>query len=104
SKRGDAAAHPRHRWHTVDARDADRRIMSSNDQPSPNDADLALLRGKIDEIDAQLQRLIADRARVAKGIGTLKGLTKTADFYRPEREAQVLRRVVERNEGPLRNE
>ena len=78
--------------------------MSSNDQPSPNDADLALLRGKIDEIDAQLQRLIADRARVAKEIGTLKGLTKTADFYRPEREAQVLRRVVERNEGPLRNE
>src|SRR5690606_41194289 len=26
------------------------------------------------------------------------------DFYRPEREAQVLRKVIERNKGPLRNE
>ena len=34
----------------------------------------------------------------------LKGLTSTADIYRPEREAQVLRRVVERNQGPLRDE
>ena len=28
----------------------------------------------------------------------------TADFYKPEREAQVLRKALERNKGPLRNE
>ncbi len=28
----------------------------------------------------------------------------TVDFYRPEREAQVLRMALERNQGPLRNE
>lgn len=65
---------------------------------------LAALRGKIDAVDEQIQRLIAERARYAKEIGVVKGLTRTADFYRPEREAQVLRRVVERNAGPLRDE
>jgi chorismate mutase/prephenate dehydratase len=34
----------------------------------------------------------------------IKGLTERAEFYRPEREAQVLRGVVERNKGPLRDE
>jgi chorismate mutase/prephenate dehydratase len=65
---------------------------------------LTTLRGKIDAIDEQLQKLIAERAQHAKEIGLVKGLTHTADFYRPEREAQVLRKVVERNQGPLRDE
>ena len=65
---------------------------------------LERLRGRIDEIDAQIQALIADRARCAQQVGEVKGLSRTADYYRPEREAQVLRRVVERNEGPLRDE
>ena len=34
----------------------------------------------------------------------MKGLTQTVEFYRPEREAQVLRKVVDRNDGPLRDE
>ncbi|MBN1237069.1 MAG: prephenate dehydratase [Gammaproteobacteria bacterium] len=65
---------------------------------------LEQLRGRIDEIDAQIQALISDRARCAQQVGEVKGLSKTADYYRPEREAQVLRRVVERNDGPLRDE
>jgi chorismate mutase/prephenate dehydratase len=65
---------------------------------------LAALRGKIDTVDAEIQRLIAERAGYAKEIGVLKGLTHTVEFYRPEREAQVLRKVVERNKGPLRDE
>ena len=68
------------------------------------DSALLALRTKIDALDEQIQELISQRARYAKEIGVLKGLTSTADFYRPEREAQVLRRVVERNKGPLRNE
>jgi chorismate mutase/prephenate dehydratase len=65
---------------------------------------LEQLRAKIDSLDERIQELIAERARCAKDVGVVKGITATADFYRPEREAQVLRRVVERNKGPLRNE
>jgi chorismate mutase/prephenate dehydratase len=69
------------------------------------DADaLGALRGKIDSVDEQIQRLIAQRAELAKEVGVLKGLTQTVEFYRPEREAQVLRKVVDRNQGPLRDE
>ncbi|HEX6998712.1 MAG TPA: prephenate dehydratase [Gammaproteobacteria bacterium] len=76
-----------------------------NDKPGADpDAALAELRNEIDRIDAEIQRLISERARCAQRAGELKGLSKTADFYRPEREAQVLRKVVERNKGPLRNE
>lgn len=68
------------------------------------DGAIRKLRDKIDSLDEQIQSLISERARRAKEIGVLKGLTTTADFYRPEREAQVLRNVVARNRGPLRNE
>ena len=71
---------------------------------SGNEESLAASRKEIDEIDAQIQALIAQRARCAREIGAAKGLTTTAEFYRPEREAQVLRDVIERNEGPLRDE
>lgn len=74
-------------------------------QPSSSEAAaLDELRKQIDKIDADIQNLISDRARCARRIGEIKGLTDKADFYRPEREAQVLRRVVERNEGPLRDD
>jgi chorismate mutase / prephenate dehydratase len=65
---------------------------------------IGALRARIDGVDEQIQRLIAERAHVAKEIGIITGLTTTAEFYRPEREAQVLRKVVERNDGPLRDE
>jgi chorismate mutase/prephenate dehydratase len=69
-------------------------------------ADIQSFRERIDGIDEQIHRLLNERARVAKQVGASKvaqGL-HTADFYRPEREAQVLRKAIERNEGPLRNE
>jgi chorismate mutase/prephenate dehydratase len=72
--------------------------------PRGNDAALGALRSKIDGVDEEIQKLIAQRAAFAKEVGVIKGLTSTADFYRPEREAQVLRKVVERNHGPLRDE
>lgn len=80
-----------------------KRAIAGNEAPGGDQA-LTALRGKIDTLDAKIQELIAERARHAKDIGVLKGITSTADFYRPEREAQVLRKVVERNRGPLRNE
>jgi chorismate mutase/prephenate dehydratase len=74
------------------------------DKPVGGSEALSALRGRIDTVDEQIQRLIAERANYAKEIGVVKGLTSTVEFYRPEREAQVLRKVVERNDGPLRDE
>ncbi len=71
---------------------------------SGDDTALEALRQQIDEIDAQIQSLISQRASVARDVGTAKGFTTTSEFYRPEREAQVLREVIKRNEGPLRDE
>lgn len=77
--------------------------MSKTSQPDAAPS-VDELRQKIDQLDVELQALIAERARLAKAVGLAKGLTRTAEFYRPEREAQVLRRVVERNRGPLKDE
>ena len=74
------------------------------DQQEDAQAALNRLRERIDSIDAQIQALISDRARCAQEIGVVKGLGTAAEFYRPEREAQVLRGVIERNQGPLRDE
>lgn len=66
---------------------------------------LGEVRGRIDSIDRQIQGLIAERARFALQVGKAKGPLKAAiDYYRPEREAQVLRMVVDRNQGPLTDE
>jgi len=66
------------------------------------------IRERIDAIDAELHRLINERARLAQQVGISKHASgHTVDFYRPEREAQVLRMALERNraqKGPLRDE
>jgi chorismate mutase / prephenate dehydratase len=60
---------------------------------------LADIRSRIDALDARLVKLISARARLAQRIGGLK----QGKVYRPEREAQVLRRVRQVNRGPLSN-
>lgn len=63
---------------------------------------LAGIRTQIDALDAQLQALISDRARLAAQVRASKGsLTHAVDYYRPEREAEVLRAVRARNDGPI---
>jgi chorismate mutase/prephenate dehydratase len=73
---------------------------------TPAVADLTSIRDRIDGIDEQIHALLNERARCALEVGAAKQAqgTPTAEFYRPEREAQVLRRALERNRGPLRNE
>jgi len=69
-----------------------------------SDLELQKIRTRIDAIDTQIQQLISERAVLAKDVGTSKKrLETTVEFYRPEREAQVLRNVIERNQGPLSN-
>jgi chorismate mutase/prephenate dehydratase len=66
---------------------------------------LTAIRTEIDALDQQLQTLINRRALLAQQVGISKHAAgHTVDFYRPEREAQVLRAALERNHGPLRNE
>ena len=75
-----------------------------------DDDRLAGIRRQIDAIDEQLQALISDRARLALEVGATKypgpvGLTGgPRDYYRPEREAEILRLAVARNQGPLKDE
>jgi chorismate mutase/prephenate dehydratase len=67
--------------------------------------DLGVIRARIDEIDASLHALINERARYAQQVGVSKHADgHTVDFYRPEREAEVLRAALKRNKGPLRDE
>jgi chorismate mutase/prephenate dehydratase len=62
-------------------------------------------RTRIDAVDEQIHRLLNERARLAQQVGISKTHDgHTVDFYRPEREAQVLRQARARNAGPLRDE
>lgn len=69
--------------------------------PSSLDA----IRARIDGIDDELLRLINERAELARAVGEAKRRSdKAVDFYRPEREAHVLRRVLAGNPGPIRDD
>ncbi|MFP5348240.1 MAG: prephenate dehydratase [Gammaproteobacteria bacterium] len=59
------------------------------------------LRAKIDALDVRIQSLIAQRAKHAVAIAHAKTRNGDTHFYRPEREAEVLRQVLARNKGPL---
>lgn len=71
----------------------------------PGKPNLDEIRSRIDSIDERIQALINERARFAREVGLSKSEHgSAANYYRPEREADVLRRVKERNDGPMRNE
>ena len=73
-----------------------------HDTERQKESTLGEVRQKIDALDAQIQSLISDRARLAWAVRESKGkLDNAVDYYRPEREAQVLRAVRDRNEGPI---
>ena len=69
------------------------------------DQRLESIRTRIDEIDRDLQTLISERARCAQQVAKIKQRSGSqGDYYRPEREARVLRAVKARNRGPLSGE
>ncbi|MBT8090617.1 MAG: prephenate dehydratase [Gammaproteobacteria bacterium] len=78
-------------------------MAGSNDKSEK--PDLVEIRERINRIDEQIQALINDRAKIAQLVGVAKGeLAAAVDYYRPEREAEVLRKVLDRNKGPMRDE
>ncbi len=72
------------------------------------------VRADIDAIDRDIQALISRRARCAQRVAEIKladilaardrGEEAEVVYYRPEREAQVLKRILDRDEGPLDGE
>ncbi|MFM9836584.1 MAG: chorismate mutase, partial [Methylophilaceae bacterium] len=62
---------------------------------------LKQFRDKIDSIDDEILKLVNERAKLARQIGNLK---EDGVIYRPEREAQILRRLQAQNKGPLEND
>ncbi|MGQ9659711.1 MAG: prephenate dehydratase [Thermochromatium sp.] len=67
---------------------------------------LAEVRKRIDAIDLEILRLINERARCAQQVARIKTGSQggSAQFYRPEREIAILRRIKEVNPGPLDSE
>ncbi len=59
---------------------------------------LKALRARIDGIDDAILQLVSERAGIAQQVGRTKNGEK---IYRPEREAQIVRRLRETNPGPL---
>lgn len=64
------------------------------------------VRNRIDAIDSELLGLISERARCAQQVAHIKTATdgNQVQFYRPEREVAVLRRIKAANPGPLDGE
>lgn len=78
-----------------------------SDKDMNEQAQLAQLRDKIDAIDADIGRLISERALCAQRVAEVKSASNpeaSVLYYRPEREAQVLRKAMARNDGPLDDE
>jgi chorismate mutase / prephenate dehydratase len=72
---------------------------------TPAGAGLGNIRDSIDAIDARIHGLLNERARFAQLVGISKSASgRAVDYYRPEREAEVLRMALKRNQGPLRDE
>lgn len=67
---------------------------------SNDDQRLAPLRAQIDAIDQELLELLSKRAKAAQAVGHIKN-ESSAPIFRPERETQVIRNVLQKNPGPL---
>lgn len=91
-----------------------RKPTIKSDKPAKRAGkDLSSIRKQIDSIDSQIQELISERARIVHEVGAAKRDAQKnqpaspIEYYRPEREAEVLRAVIERNKKggrPLRDD
>jgi len=79
-------------------------MSKASADPSVTADALARLRAQIDTLDDEILARLNARAVLAREIGALKGDASKVAIYRPEREAQVLRRIQTNNPGPLSGE
>jgi chorismate mutase len=71
--------------------------MSPTDTPPP----LAELRREIDRIDEAMHRLLLERGEIIGRLIKAKRTTESGSAFRPAREAEMMRRLVERHSGIL---
>jgi chorismate mutase/prephenate dehydratase len=94
----------------VAAKSKQKRVPARRGKRASAPQPLDGLRESIDRVDQQLHQLLNERARLARQVGISKTESgRLVDFYRPEREAQVLRMALARNAkmrggGGLRDE
>jgi chorismate mutase len=62
---------------------------------------LASLRADIDRIDEAMHRLLIERGEIIESLIQVKGTQETGAAFRPAREAEMMRRLVERHRGIL---
>ncbi|WP_431283039.1 chorismate mutase [Humitalea sp. 24SJ18S-53] len=67
--------------------------------PDTAPPDLAAIRAEIDRIDDQLHALLMARARIVADMAA--GRAKNGPTFRPGREMQILRRLLDNHTGPL---
>lgn len=78
-----------------------------SDKSNNPEAQLNELRERIDTLDLQILDLINQRAKCALDVADVKQQASgdvAPIYYRPEREAQVLRNIAAKNPGPLSDE
>lgn len=83
---------------------SDKSTLDQGSSANKAPLDLGQVRKEIDSLDQQIQDLLNARARVALKVAEIKlaeANGQSVDFYRPEREAQILKEVARRNEGPM---
>ena len=68
--------------------------------PSPA-PDLADLRKEIDRIDETMHRLLMERGEIIDRLIAVKKSQATGSAFRPAREAEMMRRLVQRHKGLL---
>lgn len=69
-----------------------------------DEADIVQIRHQIDILDEQIQACISQRAGLAQQVAQIKQASANPVIYRPEREAEILKKVMARNQGPLSQE
>jgi chorismate mutase len=71
--------------------------MSDTAQPPS----LGALRAEIDRIDAEVHRLLMERGDIIDRLIKVKRTSESGSAFRPAREADMMRRLVERHRGIL---
>ena len=64
---------------------------------------LKKIRLLIDKLDKNIIKKLNERGELAQKVKEAKNISTNKDIFRPEREAQVLRKIKDMNDGPLSN-
>lgn len=76
-------------------------VPAATETMSDTPSDLEQLRRRIDEIDNRLQDLLTERVDIVSRVAASKRTDGGIAPHQPAREAEIIRRLVARNHGPL---